>query len=284
MTHDPQFNGDVGGYLIEEEDHDWIDSLPDETDILSLTGYTENLVSLDEIDPTAIIDVEDQRRTNSCQGHAASTVVEWLVMLATQNIDVKLSRWAAYRLSQEVNNLQHSDGGSTITAGCKVALDPGFPEESFWPFDGTFPGPSGKDGWRENARRYRAGGKRNMKSYDGLRKFLGAGLGGVNCGITWGPEMNQGVVKRFTGSEGGGHAVALLALDKQRRDSHGRPNILGVNSWTKNWGLSGWFSWEAAAVESMFMHRWTVMIGLMGQPNAKPQSYDLKTWMSRLNA
>jgi hypothetical protein len=128
---------------------------------------------------------------------------------------------------------------------------------------------------------YRVGQSYRMTTYDGIRTFLGSGQGGISIGISWGGEMDRAVVNSFSGSGGGGHAIALLALS-ERKDSSGRPFIWMQNSWGTNWGNKGWSEWAPQAVEQMMRHRFTACFGLSDMPNLKPRELDLDAWQKGL--
>jgi hypothetical protein len=120
-----------------------------------------------------------------------------------------------------------------------------------------------------------------MTSYDGVRTFLGSGQGGISIGISWSGEVDRPIVNSFSGTGGGGHAIALLALS-ERLDTAGKPYVWMLNSWGAGWGNKGWAEWSANAVEQMLRHRYTACFGLSDMPNVKPREFSLDEWQKGL--
>jgi hypothetical protein len=80
--------------------------------------------------------VEGQGRTNSCGGHAGSTVVEFNRWLECEQLDQR-SRWAAYIWGQEECGID-TDSGVQIDGLCRALSSKGLCEDALWKFTGTY--------------------------------------------------------------------------------------------------------------------------------------------------
>lgn len=268
----------VGYWLHDHEDKEFLNSLPGESPVLAMRG-TYNEIAFD---PRKVMKVENQGSVGSCQGHALSTVSELCYYIATSDFSRQLSRQYAYVETQRIDGIS-GDRGSTISGGIKLATTKGIPEESFWTYSGRYETrrPSNWSEVEANAAKHKIGQAYQMQTYDGVRTFLGSGQGGISIGISWGGEMDRAIVNSFSGSGGGGHAIALLCLS-ERLDVSGRPFVWMANSWGAQWGSSGWSEWSPNAVEQMLRHRYTAAFGLSDMPNIKPRELDLKQWQQGL--
>jgi len=262
----------VGYWLHDKEDWDFIATLPDESPVLAMRGTYDEVA----FDPRKVMKVENQGSVGSCQGHALSSCVELCSYIATGDLTLQLSRAAAYYETQRIDGI-NGDSGSTISGGIKLATAKGIPREELWKYSGRYDNrrPSNWAEIEKDAENYKVGKSFKMSSYDGVRTFLGSGQGGISIGISWGGEMDRAIVNSFSGSGGGGHALALLAIS-ERLDVSGKPYIWMLNSWGSNWGNAGWSEWAPAAVEQMLRHRYTACFGLSDMPNLKPRKFDLE--------
>ena len=264
-------SGFIGGWLHDEEDQEFLNSLPSEMSVLAMRG-TYNEV---RVDARKVMKIENQGSVGSCQGHALSSCVELCYYIATGDLTRQLSRQYAYVETQRIDGIS-GDRGSTISGGIKLATTKGVPEESFWKYSGRYE-TKRPTNWSEveaNAAQHKVGQSYRMTTYDGVRTFLGSGQGGISIGISWGSDVDRAIVERFSGSGGGGHAIALLGLS-ERLDNSGRPYVLMMNSWGANWGNAGWAEWAPAAIEQMLRHQYTACFGLSDMPNVKPREYTL---------
>jgi len=264
-------SGHIGGWLREQEDNEYLDSLPSEAAVLAMRG-TYNEV---KVDPRAVMKIENQGSVGSCQGHDLSSCVELCYYIATGDLTRQLSRAYAYYETQRIDGI-NGDRGSTISGGIKLATTKGIPEESLWKYTGRYENgrPSNWSEVEASAALHKIGQSYKMSTYDGVRTFLGSGQGGISIGISWGGEVDRPIVNSFSGTGGGGHAIALLGLS-ERADSSGRPYVWMLNSWGSNWGNKGWAEWSPAAIEQMLRHRYTACFGLSDMPNVKPREYTL---------
>jgi hypothetical protein len=264
-----EYIGKLNGWRIGEEDFAYLDSLGGEGDVLAMRGnYQETF-----FDPKKrlILRVENQGQMGSCQGNALSTGVEWITFLITGDKDIQLSRSFAYYMTQELDGIR-GDKGSTISGGVKLASGTGIPLEKFWQYSDKY-NPRKPDGWDAiiaSATRFKIGNKVKLRQYDAVRTFLGSNQGPVHIGIAWPRGMDQAVLENYNRGSGGGHSVELICLS-ERKDSQGRPYVWMINSWGERWANGGWSEWSPAAIEQMFGHRFTEMIGISDLPNAEPR-------------
>jgi hypothetical protein len=268
----------VGYWLHDEEDQQFLNSLPGEAAVLAMRGTYSEIA----FDPRKVMKVENQGSVGSCQGHALSSCVEVCYYIATGDLTRQLSRAFGYYETQRIDRIQ-GDRGSTISGGIKLATTVGIPREELWKYSGRYDNRRPAN-WQEieaDAQQHKIGQSYRMTTYDGVRTFLGSGQGGISIGISWGGEMDRPVVNSFSGSGGGGHAIALLSLS-ERLDQSGRPFIWMMNSWSTNWGNGGWSEWAPNAVEQMLRHRFTACFGLSDMPNLKPRELDLDAWQKGL--
>lgn len=261
----------VGFWLHDDEDTEFLKSLPNESRVLAMRGTYSEV----RVDPRKVMKVENQGSVGSCQGHALSSVCELCYYIATGDLTRQLSRQYAYVETQRIDGIS-GDRGSTISGGIKLATTKGLPEESFWTYSGRYE-TRRPSNWLEvetNAAQHKIGQAYQMQTYDGVRTFLGSGQGGISIGISWGGEVDRAIVNSFSGAGGGGHAIALLALS-ERLDVSGRPYVWMLNSWGSNWGNGGWSEWAPNAVEQMLRHQYTAAFGLSDMPNVTPREYTL---------
>ena len=271
-------SGFVGGWLQAEEDRDFLDALPGENAVLAMRGTYSEV----KIDPRQVMKIENQGSVGSCQGHALSSCVELCYYIATGDLTRQLSRAMGYYETQRIDGIT-SDRGSTISGGIKLATTKGICREELWKYSGRYDSrrPSNWAEIEADAAQHKVGQSYRMASYDGVRTFLGSGQGGISIGISWGGEVDRPIVNSFSGSGGGGHAIALLGLS-ERADSSGRPFVWMLNSWGANWGNGGWAEWAPSAVEQMLRHRFTACFGISDMPNVKPRELSVQEWQKGL--
>jgi hypothetical protein len=255
-------NDDVmtGDWAWEKEDYDYLNSL---NEVPMATEAWRTFSRPVEVQIGWHV-TEDQGSIGSCQGFSLTSVLERLAFVKNQT--VQLSEIFAYLASQKIDGLLGRDVGSTISGGCKLAVDTGCCLRERTGYPRSYPGSAeiSRILSREN---YAAGAPfkalsawRVPDDHDALLDFIGGG-GGVNFGIMWytGLIPRDRIVRSFNpSSNGGGHAMCILGYD---RDG----NLRAANS-----HADGPYLITPAAWRSMLRHRFTAAIGLMGSPEAVP--------------
>lgn len=269
-----RWTGYVGGALIEEENKKILDAFADnDKELLAMRGHYEELT----LDPLEVMQVENQYSQGACQGHAISSVVEWVHYAFLGDTSLQLSRAMAYYETQRIDGLR-GDKGSTISGGVKLATDTGICKEDLWPYPSRYDPSRPRDYEKilEDAKSHQVMNATRLRSYDLVRTYLGSGQGAITIGISWGSGMNSAVVERFSPG-GGGHAIGLFCLSN-RKDSQGRPYVWMMNSWGTGFGRKGWSEWSPTAVDQMFKARWTVAFGISDLKNATPRRFTRSLW------
>lgn len=269
----------VIGYPIDKEDREYLNGLSGDSQVLAMRGTFEEV----RLDPREIIKTENQSQQGACAGHSLSSVGEWCYAIATGGERIQLSRAMMYYEAQREDSIR-SDSGSTIAGGVKVATTIGMCRESLWEYPPRYDNrrPADWDAVLADAANYKIGTAVRITSYDAYRTFLGAGLGGIHQGISWGNGMNGKVIERFSAG-GGGHSICALCLS-ERVDSDGRPYAWIQNSWSESFGVKGWMEWSPTAIEQMLRHPHTVFVGLSDMPNIAPRKFNVDDWRSALRA
>jgi len=240
MTSPPDFKP---GWLPEEEDNSWMDSLPrlppmgDYKPVTSFPNYRK---------PSEWLNIEHQGSMGSCQGHALSSCVEVSYYFETGE-EIQLSRMYGYIKSQLIDGIR-GDRGSTISAGGKVATKHGLPPESAWPYTGRYTQriPSEAESAAEQHKVVQAV---RLESYEEVMEFIRAGLGAINIGVRWGP---------------GGHAVCIA-------EEHGNGGVNVANSWGERWGSQGWFRWSRSELKQKMRESYTTAVGITDMVNIEPR-------------
>jgi hypothetical protein len=260
---------DFTGYIPENEDKGFLQSLTGGEEILKLVGHYREQT----LDPRQLIRVENQARMGSCAGHSLSSNLEWIYCLAKAGEVIQLSRMAGYILAQDEDGIR-ADNGSTIGGGIKVALRIGLPEEKFWPYPQAYNRQRPGNAWEDNAKTYRITRAVKITSFEQWQTWLGSGQGGIHTGISWGNSMNRAVVETFTPG-GGGHSVAALCLS-DRKNAAGEHYSWIANSWSESFGNKGWQEWSPTTVRQMLQHRFTEFVGVSDMLNVKPREFTLE--------
>lgn len=258
------------GYRIDLEDRDAL-----KVGAVDFQSVVRGFAAPDEIDPRPWHRIENQGSMGSCQGHALSSVCELAYHIATGRV-TQFSPLFAYYATQKLDGLLGADNGSTISGGMKCSKQYGACPLDVMPY----PNPvryTGKipDGAWPAAEPFKIRSHSICKNYADVFAFLASGQGGVEIGIGWG-NMNpnaEGVIENYS-SGAGGHAVCFLGYS-QRKDSQGRQYLWLANSWSENWGKSGWSEVSPKAVDQMGQSSYTVMIGLsdLTAPRVRPISW-----------
>ena len=269
---------DFAGYPIGDEDRAYLSTLPNESPVLAMRGTYSEV----KLDPREIIKVENQGQQGACAGHSLTSVLEWCYAIGTGGQKLQLSRAMGYYETQRIDGI-NGDRGSTISGGVKLAKAVGICREELWKYPGRYNAarPSDWDGVLKDAGKYKIATAIKITSYDGYRTFLGAGLGGIHQGISWGNGMNGKLINRYTAG-GGGHSICALCLS-ERVDDQGRPFAWIQNSWSESFGVSGWQEWSPTAIQQMLANRQTTFVGLSDMPNVAPRELSLDDWKRGLN-
>lgn len=230
----------------------------------------------EEIDPRPWHRIENQGAMGSCQGHALSSVMEYCFRIATGAI-IQFSPLFAYYATQKIDGLQGRDQGSTISGGAECAQTYGCCPLEVMPYRLPY-------NWHlpeeaiEAAAPYKIRSKTWMRSYAQIKTFLGTGQGGVELGIAWSRycEPQNGIIETYRPG-GGGHAVAFLGYSR-RKDGAGRNYLWMANSWRKTYGQDGYAEVAPKAVDQMFQHNYTVMVGLSDLSTPEPRIPNTNPW------
>lgn len=247
----------TGGYRIDLERRDLLEAGSTGIDF---DGLMRGFAEPEEIDPRSYHKTENQGSVGSCQGHDLSTCVEHCYHVAVGEVK-QFSRAYAYYATQVIDGIS-GDQGSTIEGGVRLAKERGLPPEENWPYNGQYdPRPPG--GWQaqyEAAAPWKIRSHTVLRSYADVYRYLASGVGAVTIGTAWGLNPQNGVCESFNPG-GGGHATPFLGYSK-RKDSQGRKYLWKLNSWGNGWGINGWAEIAPRAVDQMFGHQFTVMIGV----------------------
>ena len=245
-------------YDYDREDHDFLKSIPEapmkSSEWASFSRPEEVLVDWHK--------TENQGPMGSCQGHSISSVLERLAMVRGEKI--QLSEIFAYLASQKIDGLLGGDRGSTISGGCKVAMQYGIPPESMTGYPRGYPSRAERERVL-SSENYAAGEPYKAKSlwkvpqdHEAVLDFIGGG-GGINFGIAWssGTIPRDRVVRNYRPGRGG-HAMAVLGYNKEgwlrAVNSHGDGEYFITQD--------GW--------DQIMRYGRTTAIGVMGNPEGKP--------------
>lgn len=269
------------GYPIDLENRDELFSTSTQCPVYAFGDLPERVdPRRSQLADKGWLQVEDQLTQGSCQGQSLTECLEYCYAVATNAVE-QFSRQYAYLLSQKFDGI-NGDRGSTLNGGTKAAKQ-GICRESVGPYTRSYPGL----GWmtqamHDDAKNFKLKSHTALKSAAEIRNYIGAGAGIVQIGIMWGNEMtpdSSGIIRRFTGNGGGGHAVTLDGYvpwqDVGVQNSAGYYFLL-KNSWSKRWGKDGRAYVEPSAVDAMCRHRFSSMIGRsdMETPNIRNISHD----------
>lgn len=226
--------------------------------------------------PPSFIHNEDQRQTNSCSGHGGSTACE-----AVLRDGIQLSRWGLYILAQKRCQLLGKDVGATLTGVHDALKMDGIPEESIWPFTGSYDAriPAGA---MENAALRKMTHSIDVETggYDSVRLVIGQNIGGVVMACRFPlATTTSGIgykdVTTYSPQGNGGHCMSFVAMSA-RLDGTGRPWIWCSNSHNGN----EWLHWSPKAVDDCVRRREWGSFGITMMTNPKPRKPE---WSGRDN-
>ena len=210
--------------------------------------------------------VEGQGRTNSCGGHAGSTIVEFNRWLECEELDQR-SRWAAYIWGQDECGIA-TDSGVQIDGLCRALSSKGLCSEALWKFTGVYHrsppgGNAALQACLAGAAQCRLSSWEVLKGYAGVAQWLQAGQGGVIAAVPWYSNWYSGVGELMPPPNGvvsGYHAYPLLWLTKRLQGS--RNYVEGPNSWTASWGNGGWAEWSPGLIDWLATQPGTLFVGM----------------------
>jgi hypothetical protein len=180
--------------------------------------------------PDELVKIEDQGQIGSCQGQSLTTCAEICYFLATGRT-IQFSRMAAYILSQKFDGLIGRDVGSTLSGGQKVATQHGFCLEPEWPYPSSYSPriPTGIE------YPFKLASAKPTNDPGLLEEAMAMGLP-VQTGLAWNQELEQEVVRQWTGRAAmGGHATVFWQRSPSgywQINSWGRWNGDGMNEIT----------------------------------------------------
>jgi hypothetical protein len=262
-------NFTTGSYVWEREDHDFLKSLP-EAPMQSAEWKAFSRPAEVTVDWHH---TENQGQIGSCQGNDLSSVLERLAHVRGE--EVQLSRIFAYLATQKLDGLLGSDDGSTISGGCKLAVEVGVCPESLTGYPRSYPDRNARTRIL-SAENYAAGALYKALSawqvpgnHDETLDFIGGG-GGISFGIQWynGLIPQDRIVRSYRpGMTVGGHANCILGYTKDG-------DYRAMNSWG-----DGPYIITQSAWSQMLKYNRTSAIGLMGNKEAKPVDwYENSPW------
>jgi hypothetical protein len=233
--------------------------------------------------------IEGQGRTNSCGGHAGSTIVEFNRWLECEQLDQR-SRWAAYIWGQDECGIE-TDSGVQIDGLCRALSSKGLCEDRLWRFTGAYhrTPPGGAEALRlclENAAECKLTSWEVLRGgYAGIAQWLQTGQGGIVAAVPWYTNWYSGVGEVLpapNGSASGYHAYPLLWLTDRRQGS--RYYVEGPNSWAASWGKAGWAEWSPTLIDWLATQRGTLFVGLsdLDGVSIKPRDVNRRTsWFAK---
>lgn len=206
---------------------------------------------------------------HNCAGWGGSSSAEFVNWVDTGDM-TQLSANFLYCAAQKEDGIT-GDNGSTINGCSQVLRKYGIPREEVWPYPSRYDN-NPPEGWEHQ---YEAASEFKIKSHtfleneDDVVKYLQAGLGGVQIGITWGGDVDRNGEFRWR-PQGGGHSVCILGWKEINGDLY----VWLLNSWGKKWGDDGWALVRVkSTLRAMIHERNSVFVGYSDMENPKPRSY-----------
>jgi len=235
-------------------------------------------------DPRDWMRIENQSRMGSCQGHSISSCLEHLYYVATGGEIIHFSRLFAYIATQRIDGIT-GDRGSTISGGAKLLKEYGLPLEDTVPYRLPYPSSAQRrqilsDENYQKAKDFRARTFVYIKSFDEAWKWITGG-GALSIGISWPVSKDaRGLVTRFSGGRGGGHAIYGGGALTPEMSGFSEPVIAWGNSHGENYGDEGWFYTTEKALESMLKSRnYRSCVGFSDMLNVTPRFISLTEYI-----
>ena len=226
------------GYLIEEEDHDFLESTS--TPML-FAGAIPKRVSFREKG----LRIKNQLRMGSCGGHSGASVGEVCNFLDAKAWE-QLSRMWCYIAAQRETGHNGRDVGCTISGLAKAMQTRGVCLESTFPYPDRYSDVLPRSA-AEEAAQHKIKAWSRLRSVDAMCQFLGTGMGAISIGIPWVSGFANGSgelsSRTMSGQRLGGHAMAFSGYDMDKEFFE------TANSHGEGWGDKGWgrFSFELVA-------------------------------------
>lgn len=271
------FNPNPTGYVIDAEEKDWLTATAVEAEYF-LRGEQP-----DKMDPRqspladrGFLQVEMQGNIGACQGVSLTDCAEFAYTFATGSV-IQFDWMFAYIESQKENNIR-TDSGSTLSGGTRAAKR-GFRPKADNNYPQSYPGHRYvTDEMVQEAAPYPLESHTEMKSSDQVRDYIGSGNGIVQIGMPWGPAMepdSKGVINDwYTTRDDGGHAWVIVGYVPDvvvgaRSPAGWWP--LAKNSWSRRWGLNGYFYFNPVALDKCLKHPHTTCLGRSDMKVPRPR-------------
>lgn len=224
------------GYLIEQEDHDWL-SQQEDPEVFLRTARS----SFPDFNPYAepYTPVEDQGSLSSCAGNSLALMFQ-IALVQRYGIQAKFSRMGCYITAQRQNGIK-TDSGSTIS-GCQKAAAEGACLEKYYPYPSRYSNqiPSTANGKFV----FKLKGSRQIKDVDLMYDLVMAGVP-IQTGLSWGSSCEKSICDSYTGGRGG-HSTAITGIDEKTG------HFVHQNSWSERWADSGRNLWTKKFVSDVF--------------------------------
>ncbi len=226
--------------------------VPDRADWRDHTYAVAAPTHVDHVDRIGLgMPIYDQFQLGGCTGNSVGWAVAWVIGYLAQGID--LSRLMAYFLGHVPEATQDVDAGAMIADVIKGVAKYGLSKETLWPYDiAKFAQRPSLDAFadaKDLPSKIKA--YQRVPTLQALKNALVAGLP-VVFGFSV-PESFESPDVERTGWVGmpspmermiGGHAVVAVGFDdrpQSTKDSPPVPYVWVRNSWSDQWGISGYF-------------------------------------------
>ena len=217
------------GYLIEEEDHDFLSEQEDPEVILRAAKAANPSFNPYLFPHTP---VENQYSIGSCAGNALALMFQ-IALVQRYGVQARFSRMGCYIMAQKASGIS-GDRGSTLS-GCQKAAADGMCLEKYWPYPNparySNQVPSSSNGEMV----FKMSGSRQIKDVDLIWDLLKSGVP-IQTGLSWGSSCEKSVCNTYSGGRGG-HSTSLVSLQE------GTDYAYMQNSWGANWGDDGRVLW-----------------------------------------
>lgn len=207
-----------------------------------------------------------QARTNSCVGHALSTLFAALNLLITGE-EVDYSAWFAYLVAQAASDMLGADQGATIAGAMRAGHDVGCCRDELLPFPGGRYLMHMPPAAQAEAKQHQLGQFTELRGYDSLWRFVSTHQGPMLIGTPWregqveiGPDGLETRKTALKGAMLGYHARCIIGWSK-RLDDQGRHFLRCKNSHSERWGDQGESDIEPALFDEWANDRFSAFFG-----------------------